>query len=261
MRRNALAGAAIVSVLAAATPAVSQWLNYPTAGIPRLPDGTPNLTAPAPRLPNGKPDLYGIWEPTPKYVRNLAADLKDDAVPMQAWAEAVYKDRLSGARSREEPDANCLPQGVPKIDAAPAPYKFINMPNGVAILYEAFTQWRQIFTDGRPAPVDPNPTWFGYSTGRWDGDALVVETTGFNGKVWLDQVGHPTTDALHVTERFTRKNLGQMELQITIDDPKAYTKPWTAVESLKLLVDSELLEFICHENNRDLEHLPGTATK
>ncbi len=247
--------------LLAVSLAFAQWLNYPTAGIPRLPDGKPNLSAPAPRLPGGKPDLYGIWEPTPKYVRNLAADLKEGDVPMQPWAEALYKERLSGIHSREEPDANCLPQGVPKIDAAPAPYKFINMPTGVAILYEAFTQWRQIFTDGRPAPKDPNPAWFGYSVGRWDGDTLVVDTTGFNGKLWLDQVGHPSTDALHVTERFTRRTLGEMELRITIDDPKAYTKPWTVVEHLQLLVDSELLEFVCHENNRDLEHLPGAATR
>src|SRR3954470_6120214 len=141
------------NVWLAAALALAQWLNYPTAGIPRLPDGKPNLTAPAPRLPNGKPDLYGIWEPTPKYVRDLAADLKAGDVPMQPWAEALYKERLSGIHSREEPDANCLPQGVPQIDAAPAPYKFRNTPTGVAILYEAFTQWRQIFTDGRPAPT------------------------------------------------------------------------------------------------------------
>ncbi len=252
--------AAVVGWLAAA-PAGAQWLNQPTAGIPRLPDGKPNLTAPAPRTPDGKIDLYGIWEPTTKYIRNIAADLKPEDVPLQPWAEAVYNERLSGARSREESDANCLPQGVPKIDAAPAPYKFINMPTGIAILYEAFTQWRQIFTDGRPLPKDPNPTWFGYSIGRWEGDTLVVDTTGFNGKAWLDQVGHPSTDALHVTERITRHSVGEMELRITIDDPKAYTKPWTVTENLKLLVDSELLEFVCNENNKDLEHLPGRVTR
>ena len=180
---------------------------------------------------------------------------------MQPWAKALYEERLTGARSREEPDANCLPQGVPKINAAPAPYKFINMPTGIAVLYEAFTQWRQIFTDGRALPKDPNPTWFGYSVGRWDGDTLVVDTAGFNGKAWLDQVGHPTTDALHVTERFTRRSVGEIEIRITIDDPKAYTKPWTVTENVKLLVDSELLEFVCNENNKDLEHLPGSVTR
>src|ERR1051325_5140997 len=143
------------NLLLAAALGLAQWLNYPTAGIPRLADGKPNLTAPAPRRPDGKPDFYGIWEPTPKYVRDLAVDLKEP-VPMQPWAEALYKERLSGVHSREEPDANCLPQGVPKINAAPAPYKFLNMPTGIAVLYEAFTQWRQIFTDGRPLPNDPN---------------------------------------------------------------------------------------------------------
>ncbi len=249
--------AALAGVLMTGAPVTAQWLNYPTAGIPRLADGKPNLTAPAPRTADGKPDLYGIWEPTPKYLRNIASDLKPEDVPLQPWADAVYKERLTGARAREEPDANCLPQGVPKIDAAPAPYKFINTPTGIAVLYEAFTQWRQIFTDGRPPLRDPNPTWFGYSIGRWEGDTLVVDTTGFNGKGWLDQVGHPTTDALHVTERFRRLNVGEMELRITIDDPKAYTKPWDVTEKLLLLVDSELIEFVCHENNRDLEHLPG----
>jgi hypothetical protein len=253
---------ALIGVILGATTTLSaQWFNVPTPGLPRLPDGKPDLTAPAPRTPDGHPDLYGIWEPEAKYVRNLAADLKEGDVPLQPWAEALYKERLTGAHSREEPDANCLPQGVPKIDAAPAPYKFINMPGGIAILYEAFTQWRQIFTDGRPLPSNPNPTWFGYSVGRWEGDTLVVETTGFNGKLWLDQVGHPSTDALHVTERFRRLNVGQMELTITIDDPKAYTRPWTVVEHPHLLPDTELMEFICNENNRDLPHLPGGSPR
>jgi hypothetical protein len=260
MKRMAVLGL-IAGIVLANDPAVAQWLNYPTAGIPRLPDGTPNLTASTPRRSEGTPDLSGIWEPTPKYIRNIAADLRPEDVPFQPWAEALYKERLSGARSREESDANCLPQGVPKIDATPYPYKFIHTPTGIIILYEVFTQWRQIFTDGRPAPKDPNPTWLGYSVGRWAGNTLVVDTTGFNGKTWLDQVGHPSTEALHVTERFTRLNVGQMEIRITIDDPRAYTKPWTVVENLKLLVDSELLEFVCHENNKDLEHLPGAITK
>jgi hypothetical protein len=253
--------ALVVGVVTVAGGAEAQWLNYPTAGVPRLPDGKPNLMAPAPRTADGRPDLFGIWEPTPKYVRNIAADLKPEDVPMQPWAEALYKERLTGAHSWEEPDANCLPQGVPKIDAAPAPYKFIHMPTGIAILYEAFTQWRQIFTDGRALPTNPNPSWWGYSVGRWDGDSLVVDTTGFNGKAWIDQVGHPTTDALRVTERFTRRNIGQMDIQITIDDPKAYTKPWTVTESVHLVVDSELLEFVCNENNRDLEHMRARVTK
>jgi hypothetical protein len=247
---------AALSLLSA--PAPAQWLNIKTPGIPRLPDGKPNLSAPAPKTPDGKPDLSGIWEPNGnRFVRDIAVDLKPGDVPFQPWAEALYKERLTGAHSREESDANCLPQGVPKIDAAPAPWKIVQLPGMIVIVYEAFTQYRQIFTDGRPLPKDPNPSWFGYSIGKWDGDTLVVDTIGLNGLTWLDQVGHPLTDALHVTERFRRKDFGHMDLQITIDDPKAYTKPWTVKQDPHLLPDTELLEFICNENNRDVEHLPG----
>lgn len=242
-------------LLAAATPAAAQWLNYPTKGVPRTADGKPNLSAPAPRTPDGKPDLSGIWNPNPKYLRDFASGLKPGDVPLQPWAEAIYNERKDGAHAKEEPDANCLPQGVPKIDAAPVPWKIVEIPGEIVILYEAFTQYRQIFTDGRALPRDPNPTWLGYSVGKWDGDTLVVDSVGFNGKAWLDQVGHPLTDALHVTERFKRRDFGHMELQVTIDDPKAYTKAWTVTEDPHLLLDSELLEFVCNENEKDVRHM------
>lgn len=260
---RAMCALAVVAAgcLAWADPAAGQWINRPTAGVPAPPrgaDGRPNLAAPVPRGADGRPDLSGIWEPPtpPKYLRDLAADLKPGDVAMLPWAEALYKERLSGAWAREEPDANCLPQGVPKINAAPAPYRFVQTPGFVAVLYEAFTQWRVIFTDGRSHPADMNPSWFGYSVGRWDGDTLVVDTRGFNGKVWLDQAGHPSTDALHVIERFRRVNFGQLEIQVTIDDPKAYTKPWTVTENVQLRPDAELIEFICNENSKDREHMP-----
>jgi hypothetical protein len=241
-----------------AAPLPAQWLNLSTPGVPRTPDGKPNLTAPAPRAADGHPDLSGIWEPNAnKFLRDIAVDLKPGDVPFQPWAEAVYNDRKTGAHAGEESDANCLPQGVPKIDAAPAPFKIIQTPTELAILQEAFNLWRQIFLDGRKLAKEPTPTWLGYSLGRWDGDTLVVDTTGFNGKAWLDQVGHPATESLHVTERFHRKDFGHIDLQITIDDPKAYTKPWTVSEDLKLMVNGELMEFICNENNRDVPHLPG----
>lgn len=251
----------VVALLACAAPSGAQWVNIPAAGVPAPPkgkDGALDLAAPAPRMPDGKPNLSGIWEPPapPKYLRDLAADLKPGDVSMLPWAEALYKERLSGAWAREEPDANCLPQGVPKIDAAPAPYRFIQMPGMIVIIYEAFTQWRQIFMDGRELPKEPNPSWFGYSVGKWEGDTLVVSTTGFNGKVWLDQAGHPSTDALHVIERFRRVNFGQLEIQVTIDDPKAYTKPWTAIENVQLRPNTELIEFICNENSKDRDHMP-----
>ena len=235
----------------------AQWTKLPQAGIPHMADGKPNLSAPAPRRPDGKPDLSGIWEPMEnKYVRNIAADLKTE-VPFQPWAKALYDQRTDGSHSKEDPDANCLPQGVPKIDAAPAPWKIVQQPGSLVIIYEAFTLWRQVFMDGRQRVKDLNPTWLGYSTGAWDSDTLVVDTRGFNGKIWLDQLGKPSTEALHVIERFHRKDFGHMDLTITIDDPKAYTKPWTVVEPVHLLPDTELLEFICNENNRDVSHLPG----
>ena len=244
---------ALAALLAGAAPA--QWLTNKTPNVPRTADGKPNLTAPAPRLPDGKPDLSGIWNPNPKYLVNIAADLKPGEVPMQPWAEAIFKERSAGLHAHEEPDANCLPQGVPKIDAAPVPWKLVQVPGQVVILYEAFTQWRQIFMDGRGLPEDPNPIWLGYSIGHWDGDTLVVESNGFNGKAWLDQQGHPSTEKLRVTEKFRRKDFGHMEIEITIDDPGAYTKPWTITETPTLLVDTELLEFICAENEQDIKHM------
>jgi hypothetical protein len=243
------AGGLLTGVLSA------QWLTNKTPNVPRNADGKPNLTAPAPKLADGKPDLSGIWNPNPKYLVNLAADLKPGDVPMQPWAEAVFKERAAGLHASEEPDANCLPQGVPKIDTAPVPWKLVQVPGQVVILYEAFTQFRQIFMDGRKLPEDPNPIWLGYSVGHWDGDRLVVESNGFNGKAWLDQQGHPSTEKLHVTEKYRRKDFGHMEIEITIDDPGAYTKPWTATETPTLLVDTELLEFVCAENEQDIKHM------
>ena len=228
----------------------AQWVNLPASKV--------NLSAPAPKMPDGHPDLSGIWEPSAnKYLRDIAADLKPGEVPFQPWAKALFDERATGSHSKEDPDANCLPQGVPKIDAAPAPWKIVQQPGFIVIVYEAFNLWRQVFLDGRSLAADLNPTWMGYSTGKWDGDVLVVDTRGFNGKAWLDQLGRPSTDALHVTERFRRKDFGHMDLQITIDDPKAYTKPWTVTEEVHLLPNTELLEFICNENNRDVAHLPG----
>jgi hypothetical protein len=239
------------------TPVWAQWTRVPPAAIPRTPDGKPNLSAPAPRLPDGKPDLSGIWEPKAGYVANLALDLKPEDVPFQPWAKALYDERKDGSHSREDPPAHCLPQSVPRINAAPAPWKIIQTPGFLAIMYEAFTLWRQIFVDGRELEPDFTPSWMGYSTGKWDGDTLVVDTRGFNGKAWLDQLGKPSTEALHVIERFRRKDFGHMDIQITIDDPKAYTRPWTVTEEVHLLTNTELMEYICLENNRDVEHLPG----
>ena len=250
------------TLLLLSVPAHAQWLKVPPAKVPRTADGKPNLSAPAPRLPDGKPDLSGIWEPANnRYVQNIAADLKPEDVPYQPWAKALFDERKTGAHSKEDQPANCLPQGVPRINAAPAPWKLVQTPGFIVIVYEVFNLWRQVFLDGRELAEDATPAWFGFSTGKWDGDTLVVDTKGFNGKAWIDQLGKPSTDALHVIERFQRKDFGHMEIQITIDDPNAYTKPWTVTEQFRLLADGEVMEAICNENNRDLEHLPGGSSK
>jgi hypothetical protein len=236
--------------------AAAQWLQVPGKNTPHRKDGKPDLSAPAPRTGHGKRDLSGIWgTESPKYLANIAADFQPGELPIQPWAEALTKERMTGVHASEESNANCQPQGVPRIDATPNPFKIVQEPELIVILYEAFGQFRQIFLDGRQLPKDPNPTWLGYSVGRWEGDTLVVETSGFNGRTWLDQAGHPTTDALHVTERYRRRDFGHMDIQVTIDDPKAYTKAWTVSEPMQLLPDTDLLEFVCNENEKDLKHL------
>ncbi len=237
-----------------AAPAFAQWLDRKTPGIPRTPDGRPDLTAPAPRK-DGHPDLSGIWMvPGLKYLINIAADLKE--VPFQPWAAAEYKQRMD-TRGKDDPNNFCLPSIIPEKVAVTSPWKIVEIPGEVIILYESRTIFRQIFTDGRPLPKDANPTWQGYSVGKWEGDDFVVETTGFNGKGWLDTNGHPVTDALHVTERYHRKDYGHMDVAITIDDPKAYTRPWTIHENPELQPDTELIEYICEENNKDVGHFVG----
>jgi hypothetical protein len=251
--------ALLLAVLFLAAPPVwAQWTKIPQTG-PRTADGKPNLSAPAPRLPDGKPDLSGVWLTSGggRYVENLSADLKPGEVPYQPWAKALVDARADGSHGREDPTANCLAPGTPRINATPLPWKIVQGSGSIAILYEAFNLWRQIFMDGREPVRDPNPSWTGYSVGHWEGDTLVVDTTGFNGRSWLDQAGKPSTEALRVTERFHRRDFGHMDVQITIDDPKAYTRPWTVTLPVTLLPIAELLEFACNENNKAPESLPG----
>src|SRR4030095_235832 len=232
-----------------AASSAPQWLKYPTAGIPRTADGKPNLTAPAPKTGDGKPDSSGLWRRGAEYVGNIAKDIKPEDIPYQPWAAELFKSRRA-SNSKDDPTAQCIVGGVPRSDLVPYPFKILQLPNEVVILYEAVHSYRQIFTDGRPFPEDPTPTWFGYSVGHWDGNDFVVETKGFNDKGWLDNFGKPATEALKVTERFRRKDFGHMDIQIMIDDPKAYTKPWSITLPLTFAADSELLEYICNENNK-----------
>jgi len=241
-------------------PASAQWVNYPTTAIPRTADGRPNLTAPAPRTADGKPDFSGVWiAEDQKYFMNLATGLKPEDVPLQPWAAALQKQREDNAHA-DDPLAKCLPHGVPRVNTNGLfPFKIIQTTGLVVILYEQMYLFRQVFMDGRKLANDPNPSWLGYSTGKWDGDTLVVETSGFNDKTWLDTaMGHPATEALRVTERFRRTDFGHVELQATIDDPKAYAKPWTTTtQKMHLLFDTDILEFICNENEKDAPHMVG----
>ena len=246
--------AAAFCLLSAVTQA--QWLDYPAKGIPRTKDGKPDLSAPAPKTADGKPDISGIWQPPAGSVGNIARNMKPEDVPYQPWAADLFRHRQE-TLSKDDPTGWCIPGGVPRSDLVGYPFKILQQPGLVLILYEAVHSFRQIFMDGRPHPKDPNPTWMGYSIGHWDGDTLVVETTGFNDKGWLDNGGKPATDALKVTERFRRRDFGHLDLQITIDDAKAYTKPWTVSLTLNSFPDTELLEYVCTENNKDIEHLVG----
>jgi hypothetical protein len=251
---------------AIATPLAAQWLTYPTAGIPRLPDGKPNLSAPVPRTPDGKPDLSGLWEPLgppvssftgsagrdPKF-QDISIEMKD-GLPFQPWAAALVKARRA-ANNKDDPDNRCQPLGPIKMHLHPYPRKIIQAPGLLVILFERDTAYRQIFTDGRPLPADPQPSFNGYSTGKWEGDTLVVETRGFNDGLWLDASGTPLTSSATVTERFRRPSFGKLEIEITVDDPKAYTRPWTIHVNQAFASDTDMLEFVCLENERDARHL------
>jgi hypothetical protein len=244
-------------IFALAAPLPAQWLNYPTAGIPHATDGKPNLAAPAPKTADGKPDFSGIWEAEDQtYFFDLAAGLKPEDVVLTPWAQAIQKQREENLHA-DDPLALCLPHGVPRVNTnGQFPFKIIQTPTLVVILYEQLGLFRQIFMDGRKLGSDPNPSWLGYSTGRWDGDTLVVDTSGFNDKTWLDTTkGRPATEALHVQERFRRTSFGNMEVRATIDDPGAFTKPWTTTaQKMHLLLNTEILEFSCNENEKDIQH-------
>src|SRR5678815_5632413 len=230
--------------------ASAQWLNLPLAGTPRNADGQPNLTAPAPKTSDGKPDLSGIWRAADgRLLGNLAAN-EPGGAPFQPWAAALYKERQDNL-AKDRPTGQCLPHGIPDaMMVRSGPFKIAQTSGVVVILYEEFNHYRQVFTDGRDFPQSMNPAWFGYSIGKWEGETFIVDTRGFNDRSWLDDPGHPHTEAMRVTEKFTRRDFGHLEIQITIDDPKAYTRPWTVNARFDLMPDTELIENIC-ENERD----------
>jgi hypothetical protein len=261
----------------------AQWLHYPTPGTPRTPDGQPNLSAKTPRASNGTPDLSGVWQTEfapagenerlfgaeektfavpgddprgfPKYFLNILVDFKPDESPLRPEFAELYREN-SQRRGTLSPVAHCLPQGLPRADLTNyAPFKIIQTPGEIAVLYEIDNTYRQIYTDGRKLPVDPQPAWLGYSVGKWEGDTLVVDAAGFNDRSWLDVVGHPHSEDLRIQERFRRRDFGHMDLSITVQDPKMYTKPFTIKVTLVLQADSDVLENICNEDEQDRVHL------
>ena len=258
------------------SPAVlhAQWPSRPTRGAPLAANGQPNLEGPEPRTPDGKPDLSGIWEfrnydgaaplpgqpsrngpvpPERSQFWNIGVTLKD-GLPFQPWAAELRKNRMA-ANNKDNPDANCLPLGLMQLHTHPQPRKVIQNRDLLVILYEAQGGVRQIFMDGRPLPGnEAQPWWYGYSTGKWDGETLVVETTGFRDDVWLDVNGTPMTSAAKMTERFRRVNFGNLQIEVTVDDPKAYTKPWTVTLNQRIMLNTDLIEFVCQENERSAPH-------
>ena len=291
---NPLAAALILAALPVVIPIAAQWPDYPATGVPRTPEGKAKLDAPAPKAPDGHPDLSGIWDlrgpggrggpggqakgglipggpppggappppppptdgsPPMATFKNVGSGFKE-GLPLLPWAADLLKQRKL-ENSKDNPDAHCLPLGLMQLHMHPQPRKIIQTPGLVVMLYEAQGGIRQIFTDGRPLPKDAEPWWYGYSVGKWDGDTLVVETTGFRNDVWLDIDGSPLTESGKMTERFKRLNLGTLQIDVTIEDPKVYTKPFTVRVVHRLLPDTDLIEFICQENDRSGPHLVG----
>jgi hypothetical protein len=261
---------ALMLSLPIAVPLHAQWLNHPTAGVPRLPDGAPNLEAPTPRTPDGKPDFSGTWEPegnrpcpdggcldmkVPQEFVNIGWGLKG-GLPYQPWAAEAVRSRME-QNGKDDPVSRCLPGGVVKLHTTPLFRKIIQVPGILVTLNEMDATYRQIFTDGRTLPPIEMPYFKGYSAGKWEGDTLVVQTTGFPDGMWLDRSGSPLTDAAKITERFRRVNYGRMEIEITVDDPKAYTRPWTVKLNHNIVLDTELIDYLCVENEKDVPRLLG----
>ena len=261
----------LLLLVAVAAPAGAQWLHYPTAGVPKG-----GVLAPTPRGSDGKSDFSGLWLstgqlPCPKFMRddrgecaektgltaqsmNLGAGLSG-GLPYQPWAAELTQKRTR-EQAKDDPHARCLPTSFPRAYALPHIQKFIQTRGLLVVLNEFNAEYRQIFLDGRRLPKDPQPSWNGYSTGHWEGDALVVVTNGLRDDLWLDMQGSPLTEVATITERFRRPNFGTLEVELTVNDPKAYTRPWTARIKQGIVLDTELLEEICLENEQSVQHMP-----
>jgi hypothetical protein len=272
LKAAAIAITAVVSTLGVS----AQWPSFVRPSTPRSSEGKPDLDAPPPRLPNGKVDFSGTWEsrqppsgrlggpmvpnlnpatdPPLAAFANIGQNFKE-GLPFTPWASELRRQRMA-SNSKDNPDANCLPLGFMQLHTHSQPRKVVQNVNDIVIMYEANSGLRNIYTDGRSLPAnDPQPWWYGYSVGKYDGDTLVVETVGLRDEGWLDVQGAPFTSGAKITEKFRRPKYGRVEIDVTIDDAKAYTKPWTVRVNWRLGADEDLIEFICQENNLDVRHL------
>ena len=274
-------GVVLFAVVAIMRTPSAQWLNYPTPGIPRLPDGKPDLAAKAPRTRDGRPDLSGVWhvqaesleekrrlfgpnvgvisvpgmEPTTtsKYAVNILLDFTPGEIVMTPAAQAIFDRRRKN--DTDLPTTHCLPMGTPLATLVSEVQKIVQTPGLILVMHEIDGIPRQVYTDGRSLPVDPTPSWLGSSVGRWDGETLVVQTVGLNDRVWLDVGGHPRSEAMRMTERYRRRDVGHLDVEFTFDDPKYYNKPFTVKVTHLLQADTDILEYVCNENERDRAHM------
>ena len=262
----------ILGTLLVSTPMASQWIEYPTAGVPRLADGRVDMTAPAPRLPDGKPDFSGIWmtgdpnrptegdepgDPTAisssRQMRDIGVDLPD-GLPYQPWQIPIVEERTAN-EAIDDPHIRCLPDNFVRAYGLPHLLKFVHKPGLLVVLNELNAGYRQVFTDARPLPVDPNPSWQGYSSADWSGDTLVVDTIGLRDDTWIDWNGSVVTEDATVREEIRRPDFGHLEIRVTVDDPRAYTEPWTVTLRQRIVVDTDLIDEICLENEKFAETL------
>jgi len=272
LRYEALATAAfvILGTLLSSTQLTAQWLKYPTAGVPRKADGKVDMSAPSPRMADGKPDFSGIWttaEPgnaglpegfveritASRQMANIGVDLPG-GLPYQPWLVPIVKERTDNL-AKDDPHIRCLPDNFLRAYGLPHLLKFVHMPGLLVVLNEMNAGYRQVFTDARPLPEDPTPSWQGYSSGKWSGDTLVIDTIGVRDDTWIDWNGSVLTPAAKVREQIRRPDFGHLEIQVTVDDPKAYTKPWTVTLKQRIVVDTELIDEICLENEQSLKHM------
>jgi hypothetical protein len=274
------------------THLAAQWIKYPTPGVPRKADGKVEMSAPAPRLPDGKPDFSGVWatgEPnrsragelsSPKQTQtskkppnpndevnpadpgdikasrqmaNIGIDLPG-GLPYQPWLVPIVKKRTDNL-AKDDPHIRCWPDNFIRAYGMPHLLKFVHDPGLLVVLNEMNAGYRQVFTDARPLPKDPNPTLQGYSSGKWSGDTLIIDSIGFRDDTWIDWSGSVVTEAAKVREQIRRPDFGHLEVQVTVDDPKAYTKPWTVTLKQRIVVDTDLIDEICLENEQSLQHM------